>query len=245
MYDLTYERATGPSNGAQPGTVLLQNHILDMWPAAWSKGIFNPRVIRGTENKTPPRWSIHAEGRAVDIGVSMQPAGEVIGDEIADWLTVHAANLGIQYFIWNRQSWSHSRGWTAFRGGSGAHRDHLHIEQTRLAAATLSEIPVDEVIPVGPYGRTSPDYDPPRQLRPKVSETNCPGGGIWELADNGDVYAKGCRYHGGPNNELRAITYDVLGVPTQIRAIDADGDVDRGYRIVTDLGYGYEYFLGT
>ena len=239
-YDLTYDRAMGPHTGPRPGTVNLKDEILGKWEGAFSKGIFNPRPIRGTEHLVPVRWSQHAQGSAVDIGVSLQPEGEVVGDEIADWLTAYASTLGVQYFIWNRQSWSHSRGWTVYRGGAGAHRDHLHIEQTTEAAETYVG-PALPPLPVGPHGRQTRDFDPPRQLRPHISEAACPTGGVWVLADNGDVYARQCPYYGGPNNELRGITYEVLGSPTVIRARPHAEGRENGYTIITDLGYGYDY----
>jgi hypothetical protein len=232
-YDLTYQRAEGPSGGAQPGTIALTTYITSKWSGTRSLGIYNPRMIRGSSTS----WSIHAEGRAVDIGVGLDADGEAIGDMVAEWVTDNASRLGVQYLIWNRQSWTQSRGWRAYTGVS-PHRDHLHIEQTRLAAAQLTDGDIAALtvtIPDGPHGRVTPEFDPPIELRDVISWCRAPGGGVWVLADNGDVYAIDAPYYGGPNHELRPITYDVLGAPARI---EADG---RGYTVITDRGYAYGY----
>lgn len=243
MFDLTYERATGPSTGPQPGTVLLQNHIIKLWPRTWSKGIFNPRVIRGTENRNPPRWSIHAEGRAVDIGVSLAASGEIVGDEIANWLTRYAEALGIQYFIWNRQSWSASRGWTAYGGGAGAHRDHLHIEQTRLAAATLTEsmlpeaTPTPPAIPLGDVTTPGVINDPPWIFEPIRSVLKVRDGVVFMSLD-GDIYCPTSPYYGGPNDEILGREFEMLGSPSHLIPHPVRAN---GYVVVTDLQYSYGY----
>lgn len=233
-FNLTYQRAEGPTGRARPGTVALQNHILETWEPARSLGIYNPRRIRGGTS-----WSMHAEGRAVDIGVSLTPAGEEIGDQIATWLINNAPQLGVQYFIWNRQSWTHARGWRAYRGVS-PHRDHLHIEQTRVAADQLTPGDIAALavtIPLGPAGRQHPEFDPPVVIgEALVSWAARPSGGVWALGESGSVYALDAPYHGGPRHELRDITYDVLGVPVRI---EADGD--NAYTVITDLGYVYGY----
>ena len=106
-FDLSYQPASGPSGGAEPGTIALRDYVLEEWPnGTRDMGIYNPRKIRGSSS-----WSIHSEGRGWDCGIT--PHGSAIGDDIAGWLIEHAAELGIQYFIWNRMSWSQSRGWTS------------------------------------------------------------------------------------------------------------------------------------
>ena len=128
-YDLTYQSATGPTDGPEPGTKRLADYLEQKWPATAFWGIYNPRKIGGTN-----RWSTHAEGRGLDLGIPLDDAGLDLGNEIAQWLIDHAEQLGCQYLIWNGRSWSPSRGWRIYTGQS-PHRDHIHLEQTRRAAA--------------------------------------------------------------------------------------------------------------
>ena len=233
-YALTYQKATTPAGGPQPGTVALQNHIVTRWPATRTLGIYNNRTIRGSTS-----LSIHAEGRAVDIGVPITTEGEQVGNQIADWATTHAPQLGIQYLIWNQRSWRHDRGWRPYRGVS-PHRDHLHIEQTREAAANITDADIATLnqIPRGADTREGFRYPQPIMLRPIISVANCPNGGVWALADNGDVYALGHPappYWGGPNDERLGRIYDVLGEPDSIIA------AGNGYLVSTDLDYTYGY----
>jgi hypothetical protein len=150
-YDLTYQRADGPSGGPAEGTRRLADHIEQLWPETANWGIYNPRRVRGSTTT----WSIHAEGRAIDVAIPLDAAGEDTGNEIAAWLIDNATTLGCQFFIWNGRSWRPDRGWRTYSGTS-PHRDHIHLEQTRLAAATWTpEVPtmhVDNVI--DPHGQS-------------------------------------------------------------------------------------------
>ena len=64
------------------------------------------------------------------------PAGQALGDAVADWCRDHATQLGITYVIWNAHIWSVARdaeGWRPYAHPSGAtddtslHRDHVHV----------------------------------------------------------------------------------------------------------------------
>lgn len=80
-----------------------------------------------------------------------------------------------------------------------------------------------------------PQYSPPIVLRPIVAFM----GNATLLADNGDVYAFGAPYYGGPNNELRQDLqgkYQLLGDPASITPLDGGG-----YRITTTTGHQYDY----
>ncbi len=81
--------------------------------------------------------------RAVDImipGDYQSPAGQALGQSIAEWLQQSASQLGIDYVIWREHIWSTQRareGWrqcgtaaaTCYAGDddSAAHRDHVHV----------------------------------------------------------------------------------------------------------------------
>jgi len=135
VYDLTYEKATAPTSGGMPGTNALKRYLTSTYPGTRSMGVYSKRRIRGVSRS----WSIHAEGRALDLGVI--PLGAPVGLEVAEWLIEHSATLGIQYLIWDRRSWKavgrSGDGWRRYVGVS-SHRDHVHIEQTRAAAAGLT-----------------------------------------------------------------------------------------------------------
>lgn len=237
-YDLTYQRATTPTAGPMTGTLHLQSFVESKWPDSWSKGIFAPRPIRGTEHLTPKRWSIHAEGRALDIGVALDVAGEVLGDEIADWIITHAAEIGCQYFIWNQRSWSKHRGWTPYTGKAGGHRDHLHVEQTSEAArlvrlADLQTLDAS-LTPMGTDTRTGFRFEGLRPIRSYLKVA----GGVVFMADNGDMYCPTTRYFGGPNDEILGRDYVVLGESDTLVENPAHPD---GYIVMTTdrRAYGY------
>lgn len=119
----------------QPGLATLRQYILDRWsPQVTSIG--NTAVCREVYGGNG--WSIHSEGRAIDVMVDAHnPAALIVGDQIRDWLIINSTNLGMQRVIWNRYTWSANRdGWRDYcnggcedQGGSRHdHEDHLHVE---------------------------------------------------------------------------------------------------------------------
>lgn len=113
----------------QTGTRALGVAIRDAFPELQSLegayGCFNRRHIAGTKT-----WSLHAEGRALDVGV---PAHlNTVGWELGCELTGHPAQYGIQRVIWDGHIWSVGKSaptWIRLKPTSQQHRDHLHIEQ--------------------------------------------------------------------------------------------------------------------
>jgi len=101
--------------------------IADVWPELTSmKGAYGcwnrRRVVGGTA------WSMHAEGRALDVGV---PASQnAAGWGLACDLTVAHAALDVQRVIWDHHIWSieEAAGWRRLRPTSLQHVDHLHVE---------------------------------------------------------------------------------------------------------------------
>jgi peptidoglycan hydrolase-like protein with peptidoglycan-binding domain len=84
----------------------------------------------------------HGEGRALDWMLDAKtPEGLELGNRITRWLAAPdaqgrpgamARRFGINYIIWNRQSWrayDPGRGWTPYFGVS-PHTDHIHISFT-------------------------------------------------------------------------------------------------------------------
>lgn len=97
-----------------------------------SLGIFNCRKIAGS-----PDWSVHAEGRAVDLEVGWPPSE--VGNELLAAITAAAPELGVQRVIFN--GWIHDvydpHG-RPFDDG-GAHSTHLHVEQSWAGAHDLDQ----------------------------------------------------------------------------------------------------------
>lgn len=90
-------------------------------------GIYNRRSVAGTD--TP---SAHAEGRAVDIGLSASKADEkALGDQLFRLLIKNATELGLDHVIWNQQIWSTARGGPRHYTGISPHTDHIHVAFSR------------------------------------------------------------------------------------------------------------------
>jgi hypothetical protein len=236
-YKLDYQRATECTGGATLGTLALLEYLTDRWPGSWSKGIYNCRTVRGST-----AFSIHAEGRALDLGVDEgTDEGFVVGEQVAAWLVKHAEQIGCQYFIWNRQSWRKSRGWRPYHGTS-PHRDHLHIELTREAA---DEITVDylEGLDEPPRGTDTREgiQVGPWRIGGNVISYAMRGGdnpACFLLTDEGAVFAfPPSEYRGAPNNEIQGREFDIIGEPDSI-FLDDSG---YSYVISTDLDRAYGY----
>ena len=75
----------------------------------------------------------HPSGLAADFMVGLSAAGKHQGDALATYARAHAAELGIDYLIWQQRIWSAGRageGWRPIvdRGSATEnHRDHVHI----------------------------------------------------------------------------------------------------------------------
>jgi len=146
-FALKFDRATTATTGPQPGAVNLYRFILadDRWPAATGLGIYNNRLVRNGRS-----LSVHAEGRALDIGFPVErPDGHPEGNELADLLIEKHLELGVQQVIWARRIWSNYRadeGWRKFSGTSGYHYNHIHLELHRNAAQYLTTSMIEEAL---------------------------------------------------------------------------------------------------
>ena len=128
------------SGGAQSGAITLGNFIRDNFGTymdldVLGRGvqIYNCRTVRGGRSN-----SVHGDGRAVDIFIPTLPGGvadNAKGDRIANWLVDNAAEIGIQYVIWDQSSFRGNRQpQSQCYTGSHPHNDHIHIELTWAAA---------------------------------------------------------------------------------------------------------------
>lgn len=120
-----YQGAKGCTGGPQPGARALMAWWLETYgpQGAVNTGIYNCRQVRGGGSH-----SLHAEGRAGDLGV--RPHDAQYGHEVAQLLHDMSAEMGVQCIIWSGRIWSGSywaEGFRPYRGAS-PHYDHLHVE---------------------------------------------------------------------------------------------------------------------
>lgn len=138
----SYVGAAGPTNGPTPGAIAFMSWYLAKYAASGGKnlGIFNPKRIPGSS-----QWSLHAEGRAVDLGV---PGGNPAwAAELAEWMRAYSAELGVQLVIYRRRLWSAAypdAGWRDY-GGSNPHNDHIHGELSWWGARMLTVTLLDTI----------------------------------------------------------------------------------------------------
>ena len=133
-YRVVRERSTGPKGGPQPGAIALMKWALARYNNASNLGIYNPRRVRGSSTS----WSIHADGRAIDVGFPVVEGGHPQGNELADLIVKRYTDFGVQQVIWNRRIWTVGRGpWRRYTGTS-PHTDHVHIELAWPAATGLT-----------------------------------------------------------------------------------------------------------
>jgi len=130
------------ATGCQTGTRALQLAIRAVYPELAGQenvyGCFNPRHIAGST-----AWSLHAEGRAIDVGVPSD--AKQLGWDLSCELSIHRAIYGVQRVIWDGHIWSieQVKGWRELaKSTKDKHYDHTHIEQywaTALKPRTIQE----------------------------------------------------------------------------------------------------------
>lgn len=75
----------------------------------------------------------HPAGNALDFMITNVPNGTETGQQIADYLTDHASELGVKHIIWRQKIWvakNPGKGWAPMedRGSPTAnHMDHVHL----------------------------------------------------------------------------------------------------------------------
>ncbi len=131
-YDFAFDNAPPYNNGdncspgATAGALTFRDALLRYFPQIDSAGIYNCRVIAGTDS-----MSLHGVGRAIDIMIPTVggDADNDAGDAIANWLVQNAEAIGAQTVIWDHAIWRVSRS-PQYGGynGSNPHIDHVHME---------------------------------------------------------------------------------------------------------------------
>jgi hypothetical protein len=120
--------ATNPTAaGCQSGTHALGRAIRTVYPELMSLegayGCFNRRRARSAST-----WSLHAEGRALDVGVAADQ--EDLGWILACELTRLHVVLGVQRVMWSGHIWSIEEAdrWRRLHATTDQHLDHIHLE---------------------------------------------------------------------------------------------------------------------
>lgn len=124
--------------GLLAGTRELGDYVRANFTGVSSYGGYACR--RNTANTS--ELSVHGTGRAIDIMIPMKSgrANSTAGDPIANFLVQNAEKIGVQFIIWNRNSWSASRSKPKLRsyGGPVPHTDHIHVELSPDGARRLT-----------------------------------------------------------------------------------------------------------
>jgi hypothetical protein len=121
-------------NGPQPAPRALWQLVHVNFPQTRFDGIYNHRNIAGTH--TP---SLHSEGRALDIGISVgDPTEKTIGDGLFEIFVDLAGQMSLEEIIWNHQVWSTRRPYIHHYTGHDPHTDHVHVGFTRPSSQETS-----------------------------------------------------------------------------------------------------------
>jgi hypothetical protein len=152
-----YNKAEKAAKGPQPGAKALMTWALARYPAGTNLGIYNVRTQRG--NKL---LSMHAEGRAIDVGFPVErPNGHPDGWRLAHELVEHHEALGVQAVIFARRIWSNQRPTWRPYSGTADHFDHVHAELTREAGQLLTPAIIRAAVaPPAPAPEPTPAPEP-------------------------------------------------------------------------------------
>lgn len=228
----TWEPCTDCASGPQPGARALLAYWLEQTPDdATSLGIFNCRNVRGGTS-----MSVHACGRAIDLGVPVSVAGHRIAVDFLARLAPHAQSLGVQLIIFSRHSGSARNPWPTQYRGVHPHDDHIHLELNGKAAAELTLATLRAVVGDVRDDQTPPVPSPlPRPSAP-LSRSQLVGTLPVVRFDKGTTRAAGvplvqsllgARRYGIANTFDRTGRPDGIGGPATRRRLEAFQRVTR------------------
>lgn len=127
--EVRYERAANPpkATGCQSGVRALGLAVGHSYPELLSMkggfGCYNRRYIKGTTT-----WSLHSEGRALDIGVP--PQWRDLAWRLACAFTSDRIVYGTMRVIWDGHIWTTEERdrWRPLLPTTPQHHDHIHFE---------------------------------------------------------------------------------------------------------------------
>jgi hypothetical protein len=129
--------------------------LLDRYERSFNYGTY---VCR--QNTGGGGLSLHAEGRAGDVGLPYRHAN---GYRIRDFLIENAEVLGVQEVIWDRQIWTSGRPYLRAYSGPNPHTDHVHYGLCWWSARSLTYNQLSYLFP----------FNAPAPTPPEVSEVPC------------------------------------------------------------------------
>jgi len=144
-----YDNATGATGKPAKGTLEFYGILKLKFPTynLSHVGIYARRKIRGSSS----RYSLHAEGRAVDLTINIaEPAKSEARKIIREWCIANSEKYQIQEIIdyKNSQIWTSNRakdGWRKYTGQGSGTLGHLHIGQNRIGAKLEGNIKFDKI----------------------------------------------------------------------------------------------------
>lgn len=130
--------AVGCGRGPTPGALALEIAVFDRWRdrGFTPLGIYNCRRIAGSTS-----WSLHAEGRALDVGVTGADAVSV--GELLEQLLA-AGDGFLQRIIFNHRVYDAASPTGRAFTGTNPHTDHMHIELSWPGASLLIQPALQE-----------------------------------------------------------------------------------------------------
>jgi hypothetical protein len=113
-------------NKAQSAPLALYHIVHSNFPETNNLGIYVVRNVAGTK-----KLSLHATGRALDIGLSaFDPEQKFLGDQLFKLFIKYGSQIGPDHVIWNRKIWSPIKTDPRSYTGKSPHIDHLHVAFT-------------------------------------------------------------------------------------------------------------------
>lgn len=209
MFAVTYDAAQHDAGKSQPGARQLMLWCLDAYPSATNLGIYAPRNVRGGG-----ALSVHAEGRAIDVGFpDVGAAGNPLGWQLAHQLVAAHVAIGIQCVIYARRIWSTARpAWRAY-GGTDPHTGHVHAELNREAAQWLTAAEITAALG---GGNAMPElFTLPADRRTNLAE-------IQQVLSDAGFYAGKIDADPGP-----ATLAAVHAIKNHLHAVEAELDNER------------------
>jgi hypothetical protein len=146
------------SGQLKPGGRVLGRYLRDRFTSVASVGGYACR--RNTADTA--RLSVHGTGRALDVFIPKigKAPDTAQGDLLANWLVMHAQEIGVQLIIWDRSIWRANGTNASLYGGPSPHDDHLHVELTVRAAAHTALWFSESGAPGGSTGGSTGSGDP-------------------------------------------------------------------------------------
>ncbi|MDP7729491.1 transglycosylase family protein [Mycobacterium sp. TY813] len=199
-----------PEEHLQPGAVTLNRIISQLFPEVTSIG--------GYRANDP--YPDHPSGRALDIMVGNNAA---LGNAINQYLQQRAAELGIDYTLWQQQTWNPGKGPTmmADRGSpTENHMDHVHAMVKAGAVAN-------------PQNLSMPGYYPSAMMPTMASPYGISADGTMPLGtQNSPMYVAPAGNSGGQQlgQDIFSGFLEIFGIDGSLFKNPLDSGLFKGFK---------------